>query len=147
MKKKLLLVLMLLGIISIQSSADPGKGKAKGHYKNNIKHDDWDDDDFKDWIRRRDYISRNDYDNLRRIYEKQLRYERQLRKDMEKYYREISRHPYYSKYDDPMKYFIDDMIYNRRRIEGSNFSPEFQNYYKSESDRWADLIRAIVNLK
>ena len=85
--------------------------------------------------------------NVEKFYKEQLKEEKRLRKAFAKYNREISLLPAYKNYNDPLKYFINDLLYHPNRLNNYNFSPSFRQTLTKEEKIAMDFLRLLDNFK
>ncbi|MCQ8211780.1 hypothetical protein NON08_04325 [Cetobacterium somerae] len=149
MKNFIIFGLISLTICSTQILANPGKGKAKGHIQKHINSDtNWGQNkDFLEWLNMNPSFKNKDRKKLEKFYKEQLKEEKRLRKVFAKYNNEISTLPAYKSYHDPLKYFINDLLYNPNKINHYNFSHNFKQTLTKEEKIAVDFLRLIENFK
>ena len=149
MKNFIIFIFILLTLCSTQILANPGKGKAKGHIQKNINSDtNWGQNrEFIEWLDMNPSFKNKDRKKLEKFYKEQLKEEKRLRKAFAKYNKEISTLPAYKEYHDPLKYFINDLLYNPNKINHYNFSHGFKQTLTKEEKIAVDFLRLIDNFK
>lgn len=147
MKNFIAFIFISLTLCSTQILANPGKGK--GHTQKNINTDtNWGHNkEFIEWLNMNPSFKNKNQKNVEKFYKEQLKEEKRLRKAFAKYNREISLLPAYKNYNDPLKYFINDLLYHPNRLNNYNFSPSFRQTLTKEEKIAMDFLRLLDNFK
>ena len=149
MKNFIAFILISLTLCSTQILANPGKGKAKGHAQKNINADtNWGHNkEFIEWLNMNPSFKNKNQKNVEKFYKEQLKEEKRLRKAFAKYNREISSLPAYKNYNDPLRYFINDLLYHPNKLNNYNFSSDFRQTLTKEEKIAMDFLRLLDNFK
>lgn len=149
MKNFIAFIFIFLTLCSTQILANPGKGKAKGHAQKNINADtNWGHNkEFIEWLNMNPSFKNKNQKNVEKFYKEQLKEEKRLRKAFAKYNREISLLPAYKNYNDPLKDFINDLLYHPNKLNNYNFSSDFRQTLTKEEKIAMDFLRLLDNFK
>ena len=148
MKNFIAFILVSLTLCSTQILANPGKGKAKGHTKNINADTNWGHNkEFIEWLNMNPSFKNKNQKNVEKFYKEQLKEEKRLRKAFAKYNQEISSLPAYKNYNDPLKYFINDLLYHPNKLNNYDFSSGFRQTLTKEEKIAMDFLRLLDNFK
>lgn len=145
MKNFIAFTLISISLCSVQTFSNLGKG----HIQKNINiESNWGHNkDFINWLNMNPAFKNRDHKTMEKLYKKQLKEEKRLRKAFAKYNKEISHLPAYKNYNDPLKYFVYDLLYHPNRLNNYNFSSNFKQTLTKEEKIAADFLRLLNNFK